>query len=100
METTTLTQAVLSVPGITCGHCERTISQALAPVAGVQRVAVDIPARRVTVDYDPGTVGVERLAAVLAAEEYPVAEVAMARPEDGSADQPATGGCSCCSPSQ
>ena len=63
---------VLTVPTISCGHCENTINEALTPLAGVSSVSVDIPTRKVTVEYDPSTTDVERFKEVLAEEEYPV----------------------------
>jgi copper chaperone len=69
---------ILSVPDISCEHCERTIAGALSPVAGITAVAVDIPARTVRVDYDAGRVDVERMKAILADEDYPVAAVQSA----------------------
>jgi len=70
-----MTQTVLSVPDISCEHCARTVTNALSPLEGVERVAVDIPAKRVTVDYDPARVDVEQMSASLAEEDYPVAGV-------------------------
>ncbi|HEX7126839.1 MAG TPA: heavy-metal-associated domain-containing protein [Thermodesulfobacteriota bacterium] len=64
---------ILNVPDISCGHCEQTITRALAPVDGVTSVRVDIPARRVHVEYDERRVDVERISRVLAEEDYPVA---------------------------
>ncbi len=66
---------ILSVPDISCEHCERTITGALQPVAGIKTVRVDIPARQVSVDYDPAAVDVEQMKAILAEEDYPVASV-------------------------
>lgn len=66
---------VLNVPTISCGHCEKTITEALTPLAGVSSVRVDIPTKKVTVQYDPSTVGVDRFKEVLAEEEYPVESV-------------------------
>jgi copper chaperone len=63
---------VLSVPTISCSHCENTITEALTPLAGVNSVRVDIPTKQVTVEYDPATTSVERFKEVLAEEEYPV----------------------------
>ena len=63
---------VLSVPTISCGHCEKTITEALTPLAGVSSVRVDIPTRQVTVEYDAGTTSVEQFKDVLAEEDYPV----------------------------
>ena len=70
-----MAQTTLSVPDISCEHCERTITETLSPVDGVRSVKVDIPAKAVTVDYDDATVGVERFKELLKNEDYPVAEV-------------------------
>ncbi len=70
-----MTQTVLSVPDISCAHCERTITNALTPVEGVRNVSVDIPSRRVKVEYDEGAVTVERMKAILEEEDYPVESV-------------------------
>ncbi len=67
-----MAQTTLSVPDISCEHCERTITQALTPLDGVREGEVDIPAKQVRVDYDEATVDVERFKAVLQEEEYPV----------------------------
>lgn len=64
---------ILSVPDISCEHCERTIKGALDPVEGVKTVAVDIPARQVRVDYDEQAIDIDRMKAILADEDYPVA---------------------------
>ena len=66
---------VLSIPDISCGHCQATITNALTPLDGVQAVNVDIPTRKVTVEYDPTVVGVDRMKEVLAEEDYPVESV-------------------------
>jgi len=65
----------LTVPDISCEHCERTIVGALTPVEGVQNVSVDIPAKRVHVSYDAQVVDVDRMKRILAEEDYPVAAV-------------------------
>lgn len=67
-----MAKTTLSVPDISCEHCERTITEALTPLDGVREVKVDIPAKQVRVDYDEATVDVERFKAVLQEEEYPV----------------------------
>ena len=66
---------VLNVPDISCGHCQATITDALTPLEGVQAVNVDIPTRKVTVEYDPTIVGIDRMKEVLAEEDYPVESV-------------------------
>lgn len=63
---------VLSVPTISCGHCEKTITEALTPLAGVSSVSVDIPTKQVTVEYDAASASVDQFKDVLAEEDYPV----------------------------
>jgi len=46
MNSDTLT---LSVPGMTCGHCEAAVKQEVGGVAGVTGVAVDLETKDVTV---------------------------------------------------
>ena len=66
-------QVVLSVPDISCEHCERTITETLSPVEGVRSVNVDIPAKQVRVEYDEAAVDLDRMKDLLAEEDYPVA---------------------------
>ena len=66
---------VLNVPDISCEHCERAIKGALTPVAGVQHVTVDIPAKQVRVEYDQRQVSLDRLQEILQEEDYPVASI-------------------------
>jgi copper chaperone len=65
----------LSVPDISCEHCERAIKGALEPITGVSLVRVDIPAKRVTVEYDESKVGIDKIKQAVEDEEYPVAAV-------------------------
>ena len=67
---------VLTVPDISCEHCERTITNALTPVEGVRTVNVDIPTRQVRVDYDETVVSIDKVKEVLQEEDYPVESVA------------------------
>jgi copper chaperone CopZ len=43
----------LSVPGMTCQHCVRTVSAALSDVANVTAVHVDLETKLVTVSGEP-----------------------------------------------
>ncbi len=67
---------VLNVPDISCEHCERTITEALTPMAGVRSVNVDIPTKQVRVEFEEGTVDVEQMKDALQEEDYPVESVA------------------------
>ena len=68
-----MAKTTLSVPDISCEHCERTITEALTPLDGVREVKVDIPSKQVNVEYDESTVDVNKFKAVLQEEDYPVA---------------------------
>jgi copper chaperone len=71
-----MSSVTLNVPGISCEHCERTITNTLQPVAGVRNIRVDIPARQVHVDYDGARVDIEKMKELLNEEDYPVESVA------------------------
>jgi copper chaperone len=70
-----MTKKLLTVPDISCEHCERAIKRALESLEGVESVRVDIPAHVVSVEFDERRVGLDRIKEVLLAEEYPVAAV-------------------------
>ncbi|WP_030239664.1 heavy-metal-associated domain-containing protein [Streptomyces sp. NRRL S-350] len=46
---TTVVSAVFTVDGMSCGHCERTVSAGIAALPGVIDVVADAPSGRVTV---------------------------------------------------
>ena len=70
-----MTSKNLSVPDVSCEHCERAITAALGQLEGVSSVSVDIPARQVAVVFDESRIGLDRIIEVLREEEYPVAAV-------------------------
>jgi copper chaperone CopZ len=51
----------LSVQGMTCGNCARSVERTLASTPGVTKVSVDLEGGRATVDYDKGLVTPEVL---------------------------------------
>jgi copper chaperone CopZ len=69
-----MSTVVMNVPDISCEHCERTITNALSAVNGIDAVRVSIPAKQVHVSYNPDLVSTDRMREVLAEEDYPVAE--------------------------
>lgn len=44
-----MNELTLSVPGMTCGHCEAAVKGEVGKVAGVSAVAVDLGTKLVTV---------------------------------------------------
>lgn len=73
-----MTQSVLYVPDISCGHCAQTVQKALKTVEGVQNVLVDVESKKVQVSYDEQRASLDAMKRVLAEEEYPVASVEQA----------------------
>jgi copper chaperone len=66
---------VLTVPNISCAHCENTITSTLTALPGVQRMQVNIPAKQVQVAYNEQLVTVHELSKRLQEEGYPVASI-------------------------
>lgn len=73
-----MTTKVLTVPDISCSHCEHAILSALEPLEGIGSVRVDIPAHLVSVEFDEAKVGLDRIKEVLLEEDYPVSAVRTA----------------------
>jgi copper chaperone len=44
-----INELVLSVPGMTCGHCEAAVASEVGAVAGVTAVEVDLETKQVVV---------------------------------------------------
>jgi copper chaperone CopZ len=68
-----MTSITLNVPDISCERCERAITTALAPRNGIADVSVDIRAKQVRLTYDASVTDIDRVEAILAEEDYPVA---------------------------
>ncbi|MBF9070503.1 heavy-metal-associated domain-containing protein [Streptacidiphilus sp. NEAU-YB345] len=47
-----MTTAVFTVSGMTCGHCEKAVSEELGALTGVVQVAADAKAGTVTVESE------------------------------------------------
>ena len=69
-----MTTETLSVPDISCDHCQRTIESALARLPGVHTAAVDVATRTVQITYDETTLDQATISATLSDEGYDVAE--------------------------
>jgi copper chaperone len=61
----------LQITGMSCGHCVRTVEEALRGVEGTEVLGVEVGAARVR--YDPEQVSRERLAEVVEREGFGVA---------------------------
>ena len=63
-------QHVFEVKGMTCGHCERAVTQAVQAVDAQAQIKIDRSAQRVEVDSQASR---EALAAAIAEDGYQVA---------------------------
>ena len=66
-------EVVLDIPDISCDHCARAINERLGPFGGVRRIDVDVPGKRVRLEYDETQADLGAVRAALADEGYPVA---------------------------
>lgn len=62
----------ISVPEISCGHCKSSIEGALKPLGGVAEATVEIDAKTVAVEYDPGVVSRDQIVAAIEDVGYEV----------------------------
>ena len=47
-----MTELILTVEGMSCGHCEKRVEQKLGALPGVKKVKADHSANRVTVSFN------------------------------------------------
>ena len=62
----------LTVQGMTCGNCARSVERKLAATPGVKKASVDLQSTRATVEYDPELVKPEALANAIRGLGYEV----------------------------
>ena len=67
-----MTQVTLTVPDISCAHCEKTILEALRGKPGVQAVAVSVSSKIVLLKYDEKQIALDEVKEILDEEGYPV----------------------------
>jgi len=62
-----------TAPDISCEHCQRAIEGAVGALPGVGSVHVEIPTKRIEVQFDPTRLDTATIEAALDEEGYPVA---------------------------
>src|SRR5438874_13585002 len=60
----------LRVSGMTCGHCQAKVENALKGVTGVYSAIIDLPDGEAEVDFDDDSVTTEQLVAAVAKAGY------------------------------
>lgn len=67
------TTTTLSVPAIHCDNCKNSIEGALGGLDGVDRAEVSVEDKTVTVAYDDGAVGMDRIRETIEEQGFDVA---------------------------
>lgn len=68
-----MTNVVLNVNGMTCGHCAKTIERSVRLLPGVQEARVDLAKKELTASFDAGQVGVKAIQGAVERAGYSVA---------------------------
>lgn len=66
-------KTTLNVSGMTCGHCEKAVHDALLAVDGVSKVVVSLETGLVEVSYDETKVTIAQLKEAVEDQGYDVA---------------------------
>lgn len=64
-------KAILTSKRIMCGGCAKNVTDTLSKLPGVLSVNVDIPSKRVDIDFDEAKTNVETLKQAMATAGYP-----------------------------
>ena len=70
-----MTTTTLKVTGMTCGHCVRSVSEAIGGLEGVQSADVQLDKGRATVVYDESKVSPRDLVGAVLEEGYTAEEI-------------------------
>ena len=77
-------RVTLSIPGMTCGACPITVRTALDRVPGVERVAIAVAKKEVTVTYDNAKASPQALLRATRDAGYPARVVPAAAAVSGA----------------
>lgn len=50
----------LKVPDMTCGHCEKTIRNALSVLPGIKKLEIDLPGKILRIEGKPDSAAIRR----------------------------------------
>lgn len=63
---------VLKVDGMSCGHCKKAVETSLGELAGVSKVAVNLEAGDVTIEFDETKTSVAAITETIEDQGYDV----------------------------
>ena len=62
----------LKVGGMSCEHCAKAVTNAVAGIEGTEDVVVDLEAGHVSFNYDPDRATLEAVKAAIIGEEFSI----------------------------
>ena len=65
MEVETITQKIIKVEGMSCGHCVMRVKKAIEGVQGVKKVDVSLESKQAVVEFDEGKTDMEKIKAAV-----------------------------------
>jgi copper chaperone len=65
MEVETITQKIIKVEGMSCGHCVMRVKKAIEGVQGVNKVDVNLESKQAVVEFDEGKTDMEKIKAAV-----------------------------------
>lgn len=63
---------ILTVPDMSCSHCENSIKKAVGTLNGVENVIVDLKSKKVSIEFDSGKVSIESIRNAIEDQGYNV----------------------------
>jgi copper ion binding protein len=63
---------ILTVPEMSCSHCEDTIKKAVGKLNGVENVRVDLANKKVSIEYDDAKVSLNTIKETIEDQGYDV----------------------------
>jgi len=65
-------KTVINVDGMSCEHCVNAITKAVKALPGIAKVAVDLSAKSVAVEYDSSKTALDKIKAEIEEQGYDV----------------------------
>jgi copper chaperone len=63
---------IINVEGMSCNHCVEAVKNAVGILNGVESVSVDLPNKKVTVEFDSERVSIETIKDTIEDQGYDV----------------------------
>lgn len=65
-----MTEARIKIEGMMCGHCQKSVTDAISSIKGVSEVNVNLKDKQATVTYDPKKTNTDAIKAAIVNAGY------------------------------